>query len=45
LAALVAGRYRESLVIVDGPVRKAATDMIIDIDSPAGRIFKVTAFE
>ena len=42
---IVAGRCREILVVVDGPMPKAAKDMKIDIDSPDGRTFKVTVSE
>jgi hypothetical protein len=46
---IVAGRCREILVVVDGPMPKAAKDMKIyidiDIDSPDGRAFKVTVSE
>ena len=42
---VVAGRCREILVVVDGPMPKAAKDMTIDIDSPDGQTFKVTVSE
>ena len=42
---IVAGRCREILVIVDGPMPKAAKDMTIDIDTPDGVTFKVTVSE
>jgi hypothetical protein len=42
---IVAGRCREILVVVDGPMPKAAKDMTIDIDTPDGITFKVTISE
>jgi hypothetical protein len=33
------------MVVVDGPMRKAAKDMNVEIDSPDGRTFKVTVTE
>jgi hypothetical protein len=38
---IVAGRCREILV-VDGPMSKAAKDMTVDIDTTDGATFKVT---
>jgi hypothetical protein len=45
LDCIVAGRCREILVVVDGPMSKAAKDMKIDIDSSDGWNFKVTVSE
>ena len=42
---IVAGRCREILVVVDGPMLKAAKDMNIDIDTTDGVTFKVTVSE
>ena len=44
---IVAGRCREILVVVDGPMPRSAKDMKIDIDidSPDGQTFKVTVSE
>lgn len=42
---VVAGRCREILVVVDGPIPKAAKDMNIDIDTPDGVTFNVTVSE
>jgi hypothetical protein len=42
---IVAGRCREILVVVDGPMPKAAKDMMIDIDTTDGVTFNVTVSE
>jgi hypothetical protein len=42
---IVAGRCREIMVVVDGPIPKRAMEMKVDIDSPDGKNFKVTVTE
>ena len=42
---IVAGRCRNIMVVVDGPMRKRASEMTVSIDSPDGRRFTVAVFE
>jgi hypothetical protein len=42
---IIAGKCREIMVVVDGPVRKKANEMRIDIDSPDGATFNVSVAE
>jgi hypothetical protein len=42
---IVAGRCREVRIVVDGPIRKRASEVTVSIDSPDGRRFTVAVFE